>query len=189
MNGNESKYFNTARLMDEALLRLLEKKDFDFITVKEICKTAGVNRSTFYLHYETIDDLLKETVEMVSRGFASRFEEVKEQADPNKVLTTESFLRPYLAYIRDNKKIYGLMHEKPDLFAIEEKWNRIYKDYFVKALDHFRVPDTEKPYVLSFYIEGVLGIVRAWVRGGCEDDIDLVISIIERNTFADEKNR
>lgn len=32
------------------------------ITIKEICKKAGVNRSTFYLHYESIDDLLEETL-------------------------------------------------------------------------------------------------------------------------------
>ena len=53
MNKSESKYYNTALLMDEALLLLLEKKDYDYITIKEICEKAGVNRSTFYLHYET----------------------------------------------------------------------------------------------------------------------------------------
>jgi AcrR family transcriptional regulator len=56
---SESKYFNTALLMDEALLILLERKDFAFISVKEICDKAGVNRSTFYLHYENMDDLMK----------------------------------------------------------------------------------------------------------------------------------
>ena len=61
MNKNESKYFNTAIKMDEALITLLEKKDFEYITIKEICNTAGVNRSTFYLHYENTSDLLKET--------------------------------------------------------------------------------------------------------------------------------
>ena len=50
MNKNESKYFSTAIKMDEALIALLEKKDFSYITVKEICEKAGVNRSTFYLH-------------------------------------------------------------------------------------------------------------------------------------------
>ena len=45
MNKSESKYYNTALLMDEALLLLLEKKDYEFITVKEICAKAGVNRS------------------------------------------------------------------------------------------------------------------------------------------------
>ena len=44
--------------MDEAFLSLLEKKDFEYITVKEICAAAGVNLSTFYLHYETLGDLL-----------------------------------------------------------------------------------------------------------------------------------
>ena len=47
MNKSESKYFNTAIRMDEALIALLEKKDFEYITVKEICDKAGVNRSTF----------------------------------------------------------------------------------------------------------------------------------------------
>ena len=44
--------------MDEAFLTLLAKKDFEYITIKEICEVAGVNRSTFYLHYETMSDLL-----------------------------------------------------------------------------------------------------------------------------------
>lgn len=73
MNKSESKYFHTALRMNEALISLLEKKDLEFITVKEICETAGVNRSTFYLHYETISDLMNETVEMVDKRFLSYF--------------------------------------------------------------------------------------------------------------------
>ena len=74
MNKSESKYFYTARLMNESLLFLLEKKDIDYITVKEICEKAGVNRSTFYLHYDTIDDLFKETIERLNNDFMSSFE-------------------------------------------------------------------------------------------------------------------
>ena len=44
MNKNESKYFNTAIKMDEALITLLEKKDFEYITIKEIC-VSGLFRS------------------------------------------------------------------------------------------------------------------------------------------------
>ena len=73
MNKSESKYFYTARLMNESLLILLEKKDIDYITVKEICEKAGVNRSTFYLHYDNIDDLFKETIERLNNDFISSF--------------------------------------------------------------------------------------------------------------------
>ena len=62
MNKSESKYFNTAIKMDEAFLSLIEVKDFEYITVKEICSKAGVNRSTFYLHYDTVADLLEESI-------------------------------------------------------------------------------------------------------------------------------
>lgn len=36
MNKNESKYFNTAIKMDEALISLLEKKDFEYITKRDM---------------------------------------------------------------------------------------------------------------------------------------------------------
>lgn len=78
MNKSESKYFNTAQRMDEALVALLNQKPFEFITVKEICNQAGVNRSTFYLHYETIGDLLAETVEATNKDFLSYFAQSSE---------------------------------------------------------------------------------------------------------------
>ena len=52
MHKPESKYFSTAKKMDLALMLLLKKKPFEYITVREICEAASVNRSTFYLHYE-----------------------------------------------------------------------------------------------------------------------------------------
>ena len=66
MNKSESKYYNTTRVMNEALLILLENKEYDYISIKEVCLKAGVNRSTFYLHYESMDDLLKESVEKIN---------------------------------------------------------------------------------------------------------------------------
>ena len=73
MNKAKSKYFNTALRLDEALIALLEQKDLEYITVKEICHQAGVNRSTLYLHYETIADLVGEALEMINRRFLSYF--------------------------------------------------------------------------------------------------------------------
>ena len=67
MNKQKEKYSSTAFLMDEALIQLLNEKDYEYITVKEVCKKAGVNRSTFYLHYESIDDLLEETLEYINK--------------------------------------------------------------------------------------------------------------------------
>ena len=77
MNKSESKYFHTALCMDEALISLLKVKDLEYITVKEICEKAGVNRSTFYLHYETIADLVHEAIETMNQRFMSYFADAK----------------------------------------------------------------------------------------------------------------
>ena len=102
MNKSESKYFNTALRMDEALLALLEEKDLEYITVKEICRQAGVNRSTFYLHYETVADLVNETLEMIDQRFRSYFPREGEEVLGNMgsreredlVLVTREYLLP-----------------------------------------------------------------------------------------------
>ena len=116
MNQSESKYFNTAVRMDRALMVLLEKKGLEYITVSEICREAGVNRSTFYLHYETVGDLLKETTRYLLDDFLSYFSvetalinqrfESCSLRDLNFI--TEQYLTPYLTYIRDHRKVFAV---------------------------------------------------------------------------------
>lgn len=121
MNKSESKYFNTALRMDEALIALLEEKDLEYITVKEICRRAGVNRSTFYLHYETIADLTDEAMDMIDRRFLSYFPRREEEITDGiasrereeLVLVTREYLLPYLRFIRDNKKVYRAAFRAP----------------------------------------------------------------------------
>lgn len=79
MNKSGSKYNNTALLMNQALIELLNKKDYDYITIKEICVKAGVNRSTFYLHYDTIDDLLDESIRNINKQFLNYFDKTEEK--------------------------------------------------------------------------------------------------------------
>lgn len=112
MNEFNSKYFKTALRMDEALIALLEKKDLEYITVKEICEEADVNRSTFYLHYETVGDLVDETTEMINKRFLSYFPQNERDISDalnglrlgDLILVTGEYLIPYLRFIRDNKK-------------------------------------------------------------------------------------
>lgn len=188
MNKNESKYFNTALLMDEALLQLLEKKDFAFISVKEICKKAGVNRSTFYLHYENINELLEETIELLNERFVSSFPKELVISAKGRILTSPEFLTPYLNFVKDNKRTYKLIHEKPELFSTDKAFKKMYKDIFNPTLDVFNVDEKEKKYVFEFYTKGSLAIIKKWVEEDCKDDIDFIVNLIAKHTFANEKD-
>lgn len=86
---------------------MLEKKDFAYITVKEICEKAGVNRSTFYLHYETIGDLLAESIEYMHKKFLSYFSDLDNSVvnkfrfcpEEEPFLVTSEYLTPYLTFV------------------------------------------------------------------------------------------
>ena len=73
--------------MNDALIRLLETKDYEYITIKEICRIASVNRSTFYLHYENMNDLLEETIRSLNSSFNSHF---KSKENENTIISKDS---------------------------------------------------------------------------------------------------
>ena len=41
----------TKRLLKESLIELLKEKDIRKINITELCRAAGINRTTFYCHY------------------------------------------------------------------------------------------------------------------------------------------
>ncbi len=53
----------TNRFIREALIRLIDEKGYDAITVLDITGRADINRSTFYYHYRDKEELLRQTVE------------------------------------------------------------------------------------------------------------------------------
>ena len=184
MNKQESKYQYTASLMDEAFLLLLEQKEYDTITVKEICQKAGVNRSTFYLHYETMNDLLEETVGMINDCFKASLSSVPTD-DPSKVvLTSEKYLRPYLNFIKENRRAYKVIHQKDHLFDSQQTFESFYQSIFSPALTHFGVSEKDKKYVFAFYTQGTVAIIGKWLEDNCQDDIDMIIDLIMKHTMA-----
>ena len=50
----------TRKAIQEAYFRLIMNSKLKKITISEIAKEADIDRKTFYLHYESIDDILKD---------------------------------------------------------------------------------------------------------------------------------
>lgn len=185
MNKHESKYFNTALLMNEALIRSLDKKDYEYITVKEICDIAGVNRSTFYLHYETMEDLLLETIENMFNDLKNRYtsdfvtEKIIDSKNMDSMkLFTREYSIPYLSFLKEHKKAFMVAINHQVLFKVGSIFNDLYKTLFEPILSRFKVPNEEKKYVITYFMSGIHAIIIEWIKGNCEDDINLIADII-----------
>ena len=186
MNKNESKYFNTAIRMDEALISLLEKKDFEYISIKEICAEAGVNRSTFYLHYENISDLLAETTRFIldkhfayyeadTKGITEHFSNCDLR---DLVFITSEYLTPYLTFIKENQRIFKVSIKRFHSLNMEEVYGRMFEHIFNPILSRFHVPEKERAYIMKFYLTGVFAVIMEWLEQNCSDDMDIIIKVI-----------
>lgn len=187
MNRSESKYFNTAIRMDKAFLELLEKKNFAYITVKEICEMAGVNRSTFYLHYETIGDLLAESSEYIIKQFTdfmphntiNFLKKIPTCSLDELYLITPEYLVPYLTYIKAHKRIFRVTVEQASTLQMVEAYKKLNCHVFVPILKRFNVPENAHNYMMSFYISGLMAIINEWLKEDCKDSIEHIISMIQ----------
>ena len=196
MNKSESKYFATAAKMDEAFLALLEKKDFAYITVKEICAEAGVNRSTFYLHYETIGDLLAESMEHMNRQFLDYMAHDSEafvtrlHTCPMEelYLLTPEYLTPYLNYIREHPRLFRTATENAAVLGLNSSYDRMSRHVFTPILERYGVPQQDRAYLMAFYIQGLMAILTEWLKGDCADSIEHILAIIRRCIMRPQEN-
>ena len=189
MDRSQSKYFHTAAKMDEALIALLNEKDFEYITVKEICQKAEVNRSTFYLHYENTRDLLEETVRYLIDRFRSYFpmdEDFRIHSRFQNCTLEElnyiskDYLIPYLTYIQENRKVFAIALAHAQNFEFEAIYKKMYCHIFQPILERFRFPASEQPYVMTFYINGITAIVAQWVQNDCNESIETICGILKK---------
>ncbi len=189
MNRNESRYFATAKKMDDALVELLQEKPLEYVTVKEICQRAGVNRSTFYLHYQTIGDLLAECVEGANAAFLSYFEHDERSQDfaarigtaplEELVLVKPDFLVPYLSFVRDNRAVFAAAFTSPEAMESAAKFEGLYRNILEPILDRFGYPVDERRYAISFYIKGIMAIIQDWAEAGCAEPVEKIADVIE----------
>ncbi len=194
MNKSESKYFNTATKMDLALISLLKKKPFEYITVSEICETAGVNRSTFYLHYETIGDLLHETARYLIDDFLSYFSNdvksilfnLKDCELDELVFICDKYLTPYLTYVKNHKEVFGTALSHNKTFGFEDVYKRMYDNIFNPILDRFHYPQSDRQYVMMYYLNGINAIILEWLKHGCDKSIKEISDIISVCIFGNE---
>lgn len=168
-------------------MELMESKDFSYISVKEICEKAGVNRSTFYLHYENTSDLLSETLQYTLDSFLKYFtsdvkttlEKIKSAPVEELIFVTEEYLIPYLEFIQNNRRIYRAAFENK-IYEADKKYQGLYKHILEPILARFHVAAEERRYISAFYITGINGTVKEWVESGCVESVSEMARLIEK---------
>lgn len=150
--------------IEKACIALLQTKDIGQITVSEICKATGLNRSTFYAQYEDIY-ALADTLRVRLEGEVAALYGEEQSSQYAK----GDWLRLFY-HIKDNQLFYKTYFK---LGYDTEHLPNI--DQLAKAYKVF--PAEEMVYHVEFFRAGFNAVVKRWLAGGCAETPEQIAAV------------
>lgn len=175
---------NTKRRLREGLLRLLEEKPINEISVKELTELVDVNRGTFYFHYQDIYDLLRDMeqdfFENFDRTLSGNAPMLGEDGFPLLDAKGAPYLHAIFSFIDDNRSFCRIMlSPHGDMQFVELVKERIDRQcrFFWQLLAP-GADEAQSGIYNAFLINGLIGLIREWVN----DRRDLTVESISELT-------
>lgn len=151
----------------EALWKLLQDRPLNKITVKDIVTQCGINRNTFYYHFESIPALAEElTEELIDNNL-------------KKYATIESFeecLDVAVNFITENKKAVYHIYNSVDRSAFEDSLLKVchyaVATYINRAFKNSNLDTSIKKQLITYFKCALFGQILDWLQGGLKIDGD-----------------
>ena len=175
---NNQRFHETDLKIQEVMLNLMEKKEFEEITVRLVCERAQINRSTFYAHYMDIYDLIDKMEFEMSKKLQAEYQGMDVDF-VNGDIFSRKYLSVFFGFISHNQQFYKVCIKSRKEFPIkrgfEPLWNFIIKPRFEKA----GIKSDDK---IMYYLVGIEGgtniILRRWLENGCKEPPEEIAEII-----------
>lgn len=150
----------TKALLQSSLLELLKTKTIKNITVKELTDHADVNRSTFYLHYTSIYDIIEELEQNLLDQVCQVFDAYPEDYNEE---DSFSFISSMLQIVFDNLETCNILLDPKYNTKFMEKVQTLLDKKVEERLQHILGRDFRiSSYLSAFYITGCMGMLRTW---------------------------
>lgn len=153
---NNQRYKSSSEKIETAFLSLILKGNYENISISQICESAKINRSTFYSHYDGINDLVVKIESKFANSMASIFNFGERQ-------THEAFIEMF-TFVKENKYFYKAFLSLPYATLAETNTKK-------KVLSSIKNKPTKNDidlfYRASFFGAGIKEICRIWLERDC----------------------
>lgn len=150
----------------KAFIELLQHREIKDITVSEIIKITGLNRSTFYANFIDIFDLADKTREILEKEFSNLF------ADYDYFNERTGALKMF-THIKENQLFYKtyfkLCYDDKHLISIYDT-RRAEKEHI----------DGNIKYHIEFFRNGLNAIIKLWLAGGCAESPEEMAEVLKQ---------
>lgn len=156
----------TKKAIQETFLALLDERPLNRITVKDIVEGCGINRNSFYYHYQDLPALLEEIIAERLRALMS---------DHPTIDSIEDGFDAALDFVLDHKRavlhIYNSMSR--DVFEryLMEVCLYVVTTYIDAAFAGQEISKEDKDMVIRYHKCACFGHIIDWLNTGMKDDV------------------
>ena len=158
----------TEILLCKAFMDLMKKYPFPKITIQKIASKCGVNRQTFYYHYDNIYDLM-----------ASAFEyEVVNEGRMFEADSWDEVVKCFLKWMKKNrivmKNILTNIESRYLRQAMYPLMERSLKNHFRPDIDSGRETEMDEEFLHRFLVFGITQYIIEWAEADFKENIDVM---------------
>ena len=175
----------TKAQLREGLAHLMLEKSIKEITVKELVDKVDINRSTFYLHYADIYQMLQQIEEEALENITHILENCPVDFSNNE--GTLEFVTKFFAILDSDKDLCrALLGPHGDMAFVEQIENLLAGTFLKHLPGTFPKNDSNLKYAYAFILNGCVGLIKTWLSQPVQESpahmAELTCRLIENAT-------
>lgn len=165
----------TKKALAASLKKLMNNISLEKITIKSIVEDCGVNRQTFYYHFQDIYDLL---------GWIYKTEAIGRISDCKTYNTWQEGFLKIFEYVKENKNFcmntfHSMGREHLEDFLYEQVFKLII-DVVDEICVEYTISDDFKKFISDFYTYAFIGLLTSWMKNNMQENPEEIIKKLER---------
>lgn len=176
----------TKKSIREAYFDLLMKDGKQKITIAEIARKANIDRKTFYLHYDAVDDIIKDFAQDKIDELAQK---LKLQCVDGQPINVQILFDTLNQVVKENIEVFRIiaLNQKYDYF-----FDRL-KELFVTILindyrEYFDFPELEFRIYTDYFVSGILSAYMRWIREEMPLPIERLTELVSEAAYGGLKD-
>lgn len=171
----------TKKALRQSLFKLLEEKNINQITVTELAADADINRSTFYIYYDDVYDMMDKIQEEIYNVLLKTL--VLFSGNFNDADDLTCYCEKFLEFCKDNYDLCRFVLRNDGNNQLAERLKQAVRNVIPDSAKHFNKLEP-RYYLTTFAISGILSVVLDWLDDGmCVPPSDMAKFLASTYTF------
>jgi len=172
-NSTDIRVIRTQHSIIEALERLIETKKLSCITITELCTEAGINRNTFYYHYNNIYELLNEQKQIL-------LNEINSILDVNHTKSKDTLIELCRCIKRHPRFLKILISPNCDIDYFNEIFTLASEKTQVLLDTHREITSSSDILTCYYCNAGCNAVIKSWIVQGMKETPEEIAEIISQ---------